>query len=546
VPVCPVDCIHPTPDEPGFGTTEMLYIDAQSCVDCGACLDACPVDAIVPDVELVGDDVRYLEINALHFGDHTYLRRPAALPAKAVPAIAGGPLRVAMVGAGPSACYAAEELLGRRGLDVRVNMFERLPVPWGLARYGVAPDHPGTKAVTELFEKTAGRRDLTFHLNVEVGQHVTNDELLASHHAVVYAVGAPLDRHLGIPGEHLAGSCSATDFVAWYNGHPEYADHSFDLTHERVVVIGNGNVALDVARVLVSDVDSLRRTDIADHALAALAASKVREVVVLGRRGPAQAAYTTPELLALRFTNGVDIVVDPDESALDADTVEYLDANPDSTAELKSRIVAEYSRRDGSASERRIVLRYLASPVEILGTNQVEGLRIVRNRLTLQTDGRLSAEATGRFEDIECGQVLRSIGYQGRPTPGVPFDPLEGTIPNVMGRVIDSETGSPIRGLYTAGWIKRGPSGVIGTNKKCAQDTVSALIDDYVEGRLVDPPNGQEYLQELISERQPNVFGIAGWNAIDEHERSRASGTDRPRVKTVDKAELIRQGQGGR
>jgi ferredoxin--NADP+ reductase len=525
VPVCPVNCIHPTPDEPGYGTTEMLYIDPDSCVDCGACVDECPVDAIVADYDLTELNERYLELNALHFTNPDAQGYPGTPAKPARPTWDGepAPLRVAIVGSGPSAFYAAETLLGVRGLDVEVHMFERLPTPWGLVRFGVAPDHHPTKAVTANFARTAAKPGFFFHLNVEVGTHITHEELLAHHHAVIYAVGAKSDRRLGVPGEDLTGSHAATDFVAWYNGHPDAADAVFDLSAERAVVVGNGNVALDVARILVSDPDDLARTDIAEHALAALRESKVREVIVVGRRGPAQAAYSTPELLELGHLAGVDVIVSSDGFEVDPATEAALAERPWETAATKLRIAREYAAAAPAGAERRIVLWYLASPVEILGDNRVTGLRIARNELVPGPDGVPVARTTDRTEDLECGLVLRSVGYRGLPVPGVPFDDARGTIPNDGGRV------QP--GVYTAGWIKRGPSGVIGTNKRCAEETVQALLADHAAGLLTSPVHGAEHLTELLAQRQPDALDAAGWRAIDTHERELGSKAGRPRAK---------------
>lgn len=519
VAVCPVNCIHPTPDEPGYARAEMLHIDPETCIDCGACVDPCPVDAIVPDYDLTDANIRFSEINAAYYADparRCYPPEPSAVPKPQIEVAEPGPLRVAIVGSGPAACYAAEELLTRRGLDVEVHLFERLPTPWGLVRFGVAPDHQTTKAVTKLFARTAARAGLRFHLNVEVGTHLSHEELLAHHHAVVYAVGAPRSRSLGVPGEELPGSCSATDFVAWYNGHPDFAGATFDFSGERAVIIGNGNVALDVARVLAADVDELARTDIADHALEALAQSKIREVVVLGRRGPAQAAYTVAELLGL---SSFEVAVQDDVC---------------DDAALKVAIARELAARPPSGRARRIVLRYLASPVEILGGSRVSGLRIVRNDLV---DGR--AVSSGVTEDLPCGLVLRSIGYRGVPVAGVPFDAERGVLPNTGGRVVDPETGTPLPGVYTAGWAKRGPSGVIGTNKKCAADTIAALLTDYAGRRLRPPAAGADELAALISRRQPMALDYTAWKAIDAHERATGRERGRPRVKVVEVQEML-------
>ncbi|PPJ06671.1 ferredoxin [Nocardia nova] len=539
VQVCPVNCIRPTPDDPDFRSTEMLYIDPRTCIDCGACMEACPVDAIHPEDELPDDQLRYREINA------DYFRRnpldagtpPAPQPPVKVPK-PDSPLRVAVVGSGPAGVYAAAELMARMpsgGIDI--EMFDRLPTPWGLVRAGVAPDHLGTKAITEVFRRIAAKPGFRFHLNVEIGRDLTHDELLAHHHAVIYAVGALEDRKLDIPGADLPGSVAATEFVAWYNGHPDYANRAFDLTGERAVIVGNGNVALDVARLLVSDPDALVRSDMAEHALEALRESNIREVVVLGRRGVAQAAYTTPELLALGRIPGVDVVVDPRE--LDLGGVAGED--PSFSTDLKTRVAVEYSDSTTTPGNKRIVLRYLASPVRLLGADHVEGVEIVRNELVRTERGTLEARPTGTTEILDAGLVLRSIGYRGTAVPGVPFDADAGRIPNIDGRVLDPDTGAALAGVYTTGWVKRGPSGVIGTNKLCAQNTVAALIDDLLSDRLPQPKPGRDRdaLSALVVERRPEVVDGKGWLAIDAAERKGGRDRGRPRVKITDTAEMV-------
>jgi ferredoxin--NADP+ reductase len=436
------------------------------------------------------------------------------------------PLRVAIVGSGPAGFYAAGQLLSAADLSVEVDLFDRLATPWGLVRAGVAPDHPKIKSVTRVYEKTARKPGFRFHGNVEVGTDVSHEELAAAYHAVLYAVGAPTDRRLGIPGEDLPGSHAATEFVAWYNGHPDYCDHEFDLSPRRAVVIGNGNVALDVARMLALTPAELEKTDTADHALEALAASGVEEIVVLGRRGPAQAAYTNPELRELVDLADADIVVDPAEVALDEHSRAFIESDAaDGTAKRNVEIATGYAERGPAGKRRRILLRFLASPVEILGDERVEGVRIVRNEITPE----LRARPTGETEVIEAGLVLRSIGYRGTPIPGVPFDDARGTIANDGGRV----TGMP--GTYTAGWIKRGPSGVIGTNKKCAQETVDLLLADLAAGALPEPTAEPDELLARLDE----VVDYVGWEAIDEHERGLGEPHGRPRVKLVRRAELL-------
>ncbi len=543
VAVCPVDAIHPTPEERQYKRAEMLYIDPENCIDCGACVDVCPVSAISHQDDLPGEFARYAELNALYFQDNPARAPQPTPPTGATVTAPSDPLRVAVVGSGPAAFYAAEELMRRRDLDVEVHMFERLPTPWGLVRFGVAPDHPETTDVARLFRRTSARKGFSLHLNVDVGTDISHEELLAYHHAVLYAVGAPGDRRLGVPGEDLRGSHSATDFVAWYNGHPDFAHRSFDLSGERAVVVGNGNVALDVARILVADPRQLAHTDLADHALRALETSRIREVVVLGRRGPAQAAYTTPELLALRQLSGVDVVADPEETKLDRLTTAMLESNPDAMATYKARVAHEFAQAPLRQLDRRIRLRFLSSPVELVGEDRVRALRAVRNEFVCSPDGRLELRATGQEETLECSLVLRAVGYQGRPLPGLPFDGAHATLPNESGRVMDPATAEPVTGVYTAGWIKRGPSGVIGTNRHCAEETVHALVEDHLAGRLTAPRRHGQGLDELIRSRQPDALDYAQWKALDIHERSLGREQGRPRVKLVDSAKMIEVAQ---
>lgn len=541
VSACPVNCIHPTPEEADFATTEMLYIEPGACIDCGACVDACPVNAIFPEDQLTESLQRYREINADYYTRHPLQPDWTPLTPPAPPVRDLGTLRVAIVGAGPAACYAAEELLARS--DVEVEMFEKLPTPWGLVRAGVAPDHPGTKAVTEMFEWSLGRDAFQFHLNVEVGKHVSHADLLAHHHAVIYAVGASSDRALGIPGEDLPGSHAATEFVAWYNGHPDFADRTFDLSGERAVIVGNGNVALDVARILTMDPEALAKTDIADHALAALRRSNIREVVLLGRRGPAQAAYTTPEFLALGDLDGVDVVIDPADVELDPRSRGLVDgAEAEPAVAMKVRLAREFSQRTPTSGNRRIVFRYLASPTEILGDDRVEGVSIVANELVEDASGGLAAHPTDRTDRVDAALVLRSIGYRGRPLAGVPFDERRGVIPNDRGRVVVG-AGEPVGGVYVTGWIKRGPSGVIGTNKTCAKDTVARVVEDFEAGRLIAPTGGRKELGRLLMHRRPERISRRGWEAIDRAERDRGRSSGRPRVKMTDTAEMLAIGR---
>jgi ferredoxin--NADP+ reductase len=449
------------------------------------------------------------------------------------------PLRVAIVGSGPAGSYTAGHLLGRKSpVTAQVDVFDRLATPWGLVRSGVAPDHPNIKAVTRVFEKTAGNEGYRFFGNVTFGDQITHEDLVAHYHAVVYAVGTETDKKIGIPGEDLRGSHGAAEFVAWYNGHPDFRDLEFDLSKERAVVVGNGNVAMDVARILALSTDELARTDIADHALEVLDASGIREIVVLGRRGPAQAAFTNPEILEMGELAHADVVVDPGDCALDEHSQQFMAQLADITARRNVEILTEYSRRPPAGRRKVVEFRFLVSPVEIVGDEWVEGVVIGRNELVPNEDGSLSARLTEERETLECGLLLRSIGYRGLELPGVPFDERRGLIHNEGGRV--TRDGETVTGEYAVGWIKRGPSGVIGTNKKDAQDTVDRLLEDVEAGRLLDPARPEpEAVEALLAERAPRHVSYEGWQAIDAAECAAGEPQERPRVKLTRTAELL-------
>lgn len=521
---CPVNCIHPTPDEPGFATAEMLYIDPAACVDCGACVSACPVGAIAPHTQLTPEQLPFVALNAAFYPEREGKVPPTSklAPVPDAPKIhprPGGPLTVAIVGSGPAAMYAADELLTQRG--VRVNVFERLPTPYGLVRAGVAPDHQSTKRVTRLFDKIAHRRGFTFYLNVEVGSDLTHAELLAHHHAVLYAVGAPNDRRLDIDGMGMPGTGTATEIVAWYNGHPEFARLPVDLGHERVVLIGNGNVALDVARILTTDPDALARTDISENALAALRGSKVTEVVIAARRGPADSAFTLPELIGLTAT--CEVVLDAADHELVA---RDLAAATDPLTRNKLEILSKLGDAAAPATRPRIRLAYHLTPERVLGETRAAGVEFT---------------VTGSADEVrrlDAGLVLTSIGYRGKPVRDLPFDDATAVVPNDGGRVIDPSTGAPVRGSYVAGWIKRGPTGFIGTNKSCAAQTVHHLVADYNDGLLADPAGGHGALDKLVRSRCPDVVDAAGWKAIDSAEIARGGG-ERPRKKFTNAADML-------
>ncbi|MFF0481147.1 FAD-dependent oxidoreductase [Streptomyces sp. NPDC004435] len=531
VAVCPVNCIHPTPDEPDFGTTEMLYVDPKTCIDCGACADACPVDAIFPVDRLTGPLKKYEAINAAHYEG----REPAPVLASPTfhawgePAFARSlpsdfaPIRVAVVGTGPAGMYAAEDLLLHTNAEV--TLIDRLPVAGGLVRYGVAPDHPGTKGAGDTLARFHTHPRATVRLGVEIGKDVTPAELAAHHDAVVYAVGAPSDRRLGIPGEELPGSLSATSLVSWYNAHPETPPEAVSLgTAERAVVVGNGNVALDVARILVSDPAALAGTDIADHALAALRDARVREVVLLGRRGPEDAAYTSSELLALADLPGVELVVDTHDPRI----AEAVDT---AAADAKAALLKDVARetvdwtRAPDAGRRRIVLRFHSAPEEAVGPDAVRAIR---------TGG-----ADGPAE-IPAGLLVRAIGYRGVPLAGLPFDEATGTVPHTAGRV-DGMTGT-----YVVGWIKRGPSGGIGANRSCAAETVGSLLADAVDGRLPTPTGSAKAFGRLARARSGRLVDARGLAAIDRAERARGAAAGRPRVKLATVPELVAAARRGR
>ena len=435
------------------------------------------------------------------------------------------PLRVAVVGSGPAGFYTAGALQ-TSDVPVAVDMIERLPTPWGLVRFGVAPDHPNIKAVSRAFEKIARVEGFRFFGNVEVGKDVEHSDLVRLYDAVVYTVGAQADRRLGIPGEDLPGSWAATEFVAWYNGHPDFQDRDFDLSGARAVVIGNGNVAVDVARMLALTADELAPTDTTDEAIAALAGSGIREIVMLGRRGPAQAAFTPPELQELGALAGADVLVDPADLELDPASAAALDEDR-ATARRNVDILREYATRTPTGKRKTLTLRFCVSPVAIVGDERVEAVEVVRNELVADAAGRIQARPAGEIELIPCGLVLRSVGYRGVPLPGLPFHDDHGVIPNAGGRVVGDD-GAPLPGVYCAGWIKRGPSGVIGTNKKDAAETVELLLEDARAGAL--DSEGRD-LEPLLRERGVAFVEYGGWAAIDSHERAHGERAGRPRVK---------------
>lgn len=439
------------------------------------------------------------------------------------------PYHVAIVGSGPSGFFAAASLL-KSDHDFRVDMLEMLPTPWGLVRSGVAPDHPKIKSISAQFVKTSDDPRFRFFGNVKIGEHVQASELAERYDAVVYAVGAQSDRALGIPGEELPGSVAAVDFVGWYNAHPHFGEVTPDLSADRAVVIGNGNVALDVARILISDPEILAQTDIADHALDLLGPRGVREVIVVGRRGPLQAPFTTLELRELGHMEQmaeVDIVVD--HADFDAITDEELEAAGKGVKQ-NVKVLREYAEMVPEGAQRRVVFKFATSPIEIRGDGRVESIVLGRNEL-VNEGGRVVAKDTGEREEIPVQLVVRAVGYRGVPLAGLPFDDRAGTIPHTDGLIEGS------RNEYVVGWIKRGPSGVIGSNKKDSADTIDTLL-----GGLGEPGFGEEHAAELMQwlvERQPKVVTDDHWQRIDAHERATGEAQHRPRVKLVSLADML-------
>ncbi len=449
--------------------------------------------------------------------------------------VAPSPLRVAIVGAGPSGLFAADALLKARD-DVRVDVFDRLPTPYGLVRYGVAPDHARIKSVTKAFEKTCRDPRLRFFGNVDFGRDLTLDELRRHAHAVILAVGASSDRSLGIPGEDLEGSLSATEFVAWYNGHPDYVDLDPPLDVRRVAVIGMGNVAVDVARILAKSVEELHETDIADHALEALKHSQVEDVVMLGRRGPAQAKWTTKELRELGELENADLVIDPDQLALDPASARAAEA--DAATRRNLEVLNGFAGQEPSGKPRTLRLRFYASPIELHGENgRVRAMTVGTNRLEERDGGYLAAVDTGERETVPVELVLRSVGYRGVPVADVPFDARRGVVPNEAGRVTGDD-GRALPGLYVAGWIKRGPTGVIGTNKADAIETVRALLADPLP-EVEDASDGA--LPALLKDRGVEAVDFGGWLALDRFETEAGVAAGRPRVKVVEVDEMLQR-----
>lgn len=451
------------------------------------------------------------------------------------------PLRVAVIGSGPSGFYAAEHFFKQKDTVVYVDMYDRLPTPYGLVRGGVAPDHQKIKSVTKVYDRTAGNENFRFYGYVEFGTDITLDDLKNHYHQVIFTVGAQTDKQLGIPGEDLPNSHAATEFVAWYNGHPDYKHLEFDLSQEKVAVIGVGNVAVDVARILSRSTQELAETDIADYALQALSQSKVKEVYLIGRRGPAQAAFTNKEIKELGEMADAACIVLPEEARLDELSQKDLEENGDRETTAKVEIIQSYAGNTADGKNRSLTVRFLVSPTEIIEKDgQVGGMTLVKNELYLNERGTLRPRATDQTETLDCGLVFRSIGYRGVPLPDIPFREDWGTIPNELGRILDEPNGDAQTGLYCAGWIKRGPSGVIGTNKPDSVETVEIMLEDAAAGKTFQPSDpSREAVAALIAQRQPQFFSYDDWKQLDALETAAGEKLGRPRLKFTDVESMI-------
>ena len=451
------------------------------------------------------------------------------------------PLRVAIVGAGPAGFYAAVQLFKRKSLLVQIDMFDRLPTPFGLVRAGVAPDHQKIKSVVKIFDRVAKKPGFRFFGNVELGKHISMSEMLNHYHQVVISTGAQTDRNLNIPGIDLQGSHPATEFVAWYNGHPDFRHLEFDLSQESAAVIGIGNVAVDVARILCRSHDELSKTDIADYALATLKESRVKRIHMLGRRGPAQGAFTSPELKELGEMEDAEVLVRPEEAELDPlSEASMVDADRGTTRKVE--IIQKFACSKPIGKSKKLYLRFLLSPTELVGgeSGRVTSMKCVRNELYATEAGTLRPRPIDKHEVIDVGLVFRSIGYRGVPIPDLPFNENWGVINNEAGRITDLETGQFKVGCYTAGWIKRGPSGVIGTNKPDAAETVDKMVED-LGANLINHPLDPDpsTIESLIKQRQPDYFSYEDWLRLDQIELENGQVENRPRVKFTSVGEMI-------
>ncbi len=447
------------------------------------------------------------------------------------------PLRVAIIGAGPAGFYAAGALFTQRQLSVSIDLFERLPAPHGLVRYGVAPDHPKIKTVTRVFDRTATATGFRFFGNIEFGSDVTRADLHRYYDAIIYSIGAQADRKLSIPGEELAGSMSATAFVAWYNGHPDFVDLAVDLSGESAIVVGVGNVALDVARILASSKDELAATDIALYAEETLAASHIREIHVLARRGPAQAKFTTAEIKEFGELAAADIVIDPAELRLDPASAAEVAQNVEAQRNLAA--LQELAALPLRGRPRRVYVHFLVSPVEILGADgHVQAVRIEQNELRVDANGAINAYGAGRFFTLPAQLVLRAVGYRGTPLADVPYDMRSGVVPNTKGRVYDPASGQTLAGEYVTGWAKRGPTGVIGTNRADANETIDSLLADLTTLTPAPEPDPAA-IEQLLRQRELRFVSLEGWQLIDQLEVARGQPRGKPRIKFTNVDEML-------
>ncbi len=447
-------------------------------------------------------------------------------------------LRVAIIGAGPAGFYAAAGLI-KNLENVSVDIIEALPTPYGLVRYGIAPDHQKIKSVSKLYERTAADPRVNLLANVHFGRDLNLAEINKHYDAVVFTTGASSDRSLGIKGENLAGSISATDFVAWYNGLPAYKDFINKLDAKAVAVIGVGNVAVDVVRILAKSVDELATTDITDHSLDILKDSKVKDIYMIGRRGPAQAKYTTKELRELGELINADIFVDKKDLVLDEASQKI--ANDTRAISIQLTELDNYADRKPEGKARRVHIKFLASPSEIKGSDKVEAIVLEKNKLEPSPSGYINAVGTGQFETLPVDMVLRSVGYRGVKLPDISFDDKRGIIPNDDGRVLIEANGEIVKGQYVAGWIKRGPSGVVGTNKADAVITIKNLIEDFSNIDLTPDSNkNPEAIVQFLKDKGVEVVSFEEWKKLDEYEIAQGKKQARPRVKVVDTDKMIK------
>lgn len=537
VEVCPVNAIHPRPESDNYWSADMLYINPMQCIDCGACAKACPVDVIYFEDDLPIHLKEYRQINASHFEDEKKL--------EAVPALTEShdychlknkyeELRVAIVGSGAAGIYAARELLSKRGLKLDVYMFDRLPVPGGLIRSGVAPDHQDTKKVALEFDRLCSHNNFHFYGGVEIGKQLTHKELKEHFHGIIYASGAFSDKQLSITGENLPGCHGASEFVGWYNGHPDYANFNFDLSNKKAIIIGNGNVALDIARILVTDTKLLEKTDIAAHALKALRESEIREVIIAARRGPAHAAFTNPELLSLGQIEGANVTVEEECIHL------IREMSPRDFAEKwRANILNEYAA-NVCQSSKRIKFLFMSSPIEILGDEKAIGVRFSRNIYSSNHQDTITVDHTKEDRVLEANLIISAVGFKGSKIPKLPFEEQSGVIANKKGRVLEEDQNTHMTGVYTTGWAKRGAKGTIGTNRLCAIETVGALLHDVEALRMFQPMYKIEQLHITLNQRHCNYIDTQGWKTIDQYERQTGNSTKRIRTKIIDVHEMRR------